>query len=237
MRAAVSENRRSITCFAWIGYTRAEPPAANPGETGIGAALGPPWDYSPASPCCRADVSPGPFSHCGNGSGKLFGPCGFFSRVSDRMFTRSDHAAVAVSRGVVSETTVVEAVPAAVVTPGVVTRFPPATQSGDRHARLDRFVHRPEPDQPGRSDREIKTRLAVPGNGGIHAPAPDRRARAIRPAARIRGTDCTPRTCKTFTTTVTTPEPTARSAQCRACRLGPARFRGRAGPARQHPAA
>ncbi len=59
MRAAVSENRSSVTCFAWIGSTRAERPAANPGERGIGAALGRPWDYSPASLCCRADVNPG----------------------------------------------------------------------------------------------------------------------------------------------------------------------------------
>ena len=55
----------------------------------------------------------GPFSNCGSGCGSgLFSPCGFFGRVSSRVFNRSN-GAIAVQPGVVSDGPVEYAAPSA----------------------------------------------------------------------------------------------------------------------------
>ena len=141
---AVSENRSSVTCFAWIGYHAGR---ATPRQTPRRAASVPLWptlkDYSPASVLLQKRLSIRAVRHCGDGS-KLFGPCGFFSRVSDRMFTRTNSAAVLLVS------------PASSARPTVVdfgsfsrhdsgrghTELSIWIAEGDRPAWLDRFVDR-----------------------------------------------------------------------------------------------
>ncbi len=153
----------------------------------------------------------GPFSQCGNGCG-LFGPCGFLSRTSARVFNRSNKADCCGS-GVVTEGAVVDAVPAAVVTPGVVNSFPPPTSGrvittpGSTDSSTDLSPTNP-------IDPTAKSRVVTPpGNGASRSGSGPQGA-----SYQTRGQDsgsriARRRTEKTFTTTVTTPEPTARSAQ------------------------
>ena len=70
----------------------------------------------------------GPFSNCGSGSG-LLSPCGFFGRLSARVFNRSNGGCC--SSGVVTDAPVEYAGPAAVVTPGAIPTYPsgPASSS------------------------------------------------------------------------------------------------------------
>ena len=152
----------------------------------------------------------GPLAHCGDGS-KLFGPCGFFSRVSDRMFTRTNGAAGCCESGVVGETTIVDGVPGTVVTPGVVS---PSYPSGSQRVIVP----------PGSTDSSTELSPAVdptakskivpgPGNGASRSGSGPQGA-----SYQTRGQDSGARLARRRTesnikTTVTTPEPTARSAQ------------------------
>ena len=89
--------------------------------------------------CCKADVNQGR-SAMRRGSG-LFGPCGFFSRVSARVFNRTNGAADCCEPGIVTGTPVEYAAPATVLTPGV---SPVLSGRRDleigRRTRFDRFV-------------------------------------------------------------------------------------------------
>ena len=159
MRAAVSENRRSVSCFAWIGYRRAEPRAANPGRSGPVAAPGRCLGLLASLALLQSGCQSGPFSHCGDGSG-LFGPCGFFSRVSARVFNRTNRAGDCCEPGMVTGTPVEYAAPATVLTPGCHS----VVSGGGNHevgrARVDRFVDRVV---PGRSPREGEGRATSLG--------------------------------------------------------------------------
>jgi protein tyrosine phosphatase (PTP) superfamily phosphohydrolase (DUF442 family) len=153
----------------------------------------------------------GPLAHCGDGS-KLFGPCGFFSRVSDRMFTRTNQAGCC-QPGVVGETTIVDGVPGAVVTPGVVS---PSYSSGTQRVIVppgstDSSTEL-SPANPVDPTARSKVVSPPPGNGASRsgtgpqgASYQTRQDSGARLARR--------RTESNIKTTVTTSEPTAGSAQ------------------------
>ena len=91
MRAAVSENRRTASCFVCVGYGWEEQRAGCPGVTEPTRSHGPHSGCSLASLLLESGCTSGPFSNCGSGCGSgLFSPCGFFGRVSSRVFTRKN---------------------------------------------------------------------------------------------------------------------------------------------------
>ncbi len=158
----------------------------------------------------------GPFSNCGSGlcgSGSgLLGPCGFFSRVQDRMFTRRNHAVAGdcCESGVITGTPVEVATPATVVTPGAITYPPPGASRG--------AVVVPGPSDPTDLtpvDPAAKSRVvpSQPGNGASRSgpQGANYQTRGQDSGARI----ARRRTDSFGTTTVSTPEPTGRSAQSR----------------------
>ncbi len=151
----------------------------------------------------------GPFAHCGDGS-KLFGPCGFFSRTSARVFNRS-RAGDCCEPGVVGDATVVDAVPSSVVTPGVVQTYPSGTAraivvppgSTDSSTELG---------PAGPVDPTAKAKVISPSGNGASRSGPQ------GANYQTRGQDSGTRIARrrsenNIKTTVTTPEPTARSAQ------------------------
>jgi hypothetical protein len=158
----------------------------------------------------------GPLAHCGDGS-KLFGPCGFFSRVSDRMFTRTNQAGCC-QPGVVGETTIVDGVPGAVVTPGVVS---PSYSSGTQRVIVppgstDSSTEL-SPANPVDPTARSKVVSPPPGNGASRsgtgpqgASYQTRQDSGARLARR--------RTESNIKTTVTTSEPTAGSPGGRSAR-------------------
>ncbi len=107
----------------------------------------------------------GPFSHCGTGTG-LFSPCGFFGRVSDRVFNRSNGACC--PSGVSSGTPIEMGTPSTVVTPGVVsgsTTSPSFVTPGSSD---------PASDLSPVQDSAVKSRVSPPPNGSSGAIAPQK---------------------------------------------------------------
>ncbi len=153
----------------------------------------------------------GPFSHCSDGTG-LFSPCGFFGRVSSRVFNRSSGGCC--GSEVVSGVPVESATPA-IVTPGVIPSSPaptgstfksyPSGSSSDSPSVLDEV--------PGTT---TKSRIQPPpggsggsgGQAGTGGPKSGYQTRGPDPGARIarRRSDQEPRT------TISAPAPTSRSA-------------------------
>jgi protein tyrosine phosphatase (PTP) superfamily phosphohydrolase (DUF442 family) len=149
----------------------------------------------------------GPFSHCGDGTG-LFSPCGFFGRVQSRIFNRSNPAGACCEPGVVSGTPVEYATPGAVVTPGVVPSYPSggATRSYDSSGSTDTST------ELNPVDPNAKAKIVSPPGSGASRTGPQ------GASYQTRGSDTGARIARRRTdnpsrTTVTTSEPTARSAQ------------------------
>ncbi len=151
----------------------------------------------------------GPFSHCGTGTG-LLSPCGFFGRVSSRVFNRSNPAGACCEPGIVSGAPVEMSTSSAVVTPGVIPSYPsvgaprPAVVvpgSTDSSTELEPVL-----------DSNAKSKVVPPpGNGALRngPQGASYQTRGSSSGARIarRRTDISGKT------TVMTPEPTPRSAQ------------------------
>jgi protein tyrosine phosphatase (PTP) superfamily phosphohydrolase (DUF442 family) len=150
----------------------------------------------------------GPFAHCGDGSG-LFGPCGYFSRTTARIFNRT-RAVDCCEPGIVGDATVVEAVPSAVVAPSVVPSYPsgapvvsPPPGSTDSSTELG---------PAGPVDPTAKSRVVPPPGNGASRTGPQGASYQTR--GQSSGTRIARRRNESnIKTTVTTPEPTARSAQ------------------------
>jgi protein tyrosine phosphatase (PTP) superfamily phosphohydrolase (DUF442 family) len=146
-----------------------------------------------------------------SGSG-LCGPCGFFNRVSTRMFSRSNGGCC--SPGVVTEGPVEYAAPATVVGPAATV---PSYQSGAGMISTPSSVPPPgeTPQDLDRIDPLPKSKVVTPPagtNGAQNSTLPGSRTsyqtRRQDPSTRIARRPVTlPRT------TVSTPEPTSRSAQ------------------------
>jgi protein tyrosine phosphatase (PTP) superfamily phosphohydrolase (DUF442 family) len=152
----------------------------------------------------------GPFSNCGNGCGSgLFNPCGFFGRVSSRVFSRSN--ANCCTPGVVTDGPVEVATPSTVVTPG--TTVTPTYPSG---AGSSTSPYAPLPGEPPAdlrpADPPIKSNVIPPaGNGGSSSLPGNKTSYQTRrqdPSSRLAR-----RPVNLPRTTVSTPEPTSRSAQ------------------------
>ena len=236
MRAAVSENRRSVSCFAWIGYRRAEPPAANPGESGTGAVPGLRWAYWPASPCCKADVNQGRSATAASGSGLVQSVRFLRPRLEPGLQPEQPRRRL--------------------LRAGSRQRTRPVEMSialGRRHP--GRGSHRIRPGRPrGRlivvpGSTDSSTELNPVRGFRPRSRKSSRRRATVRHATgpqgasyQTRGQDSGARIARRRTdnpgkTTVTTPEPTARSAQVAGAFSLGGPVRRRAGPARQHPAA
>jgi protein tyrosine phosphatase (PTP) superfamily phosphohydrolase (DUF442 family) len=146
----------------------------------------------------------GPFSHCGDGTG-LFSPCGFFGRVSNRVFNRSNGGCC--PSGAVPGGAVEYGAPAAVVTPGVVTGsavspsyLPPG--ASDATNELNAIT----------PDNSPKTRIIPQGNGSGGTGAQPKSG--YLPRSGDSGTRVARRRTDNPTRTMaSTPEPTSRSAQ------------------------
>ncbi len=149
----------------------------------------------------------GPFAHCGDGS-KLFGPCGFFSRTSARVFNRPQ-AANCCEPGIVSDGTVVDAVPSAVVTPGVVPSYSSGARVVNPPGSTDSST---ELGPAGPVDPTAKSRVVTPPGNGASRTGPQGASYQTR--SQDSGTRIARRRNENnIKTTVTTPEPTAGSAQ------------------------
>ena len=151
----------------------------------------------------------GPFSHCDTGTG-LFSPCGFFGRVSSRVFNRSNPAGACCEPGMMSGTPVEMSTSSAVMTPGVVPSYPSGATS------------RPAVVVPGSTDSSTELEpvmdsnakskvVSPPGNGALRngPQGASYQTRGSSSGARI----ARRRTESLGKTTVMTPEPTPRSAQ------------------------
>ena len=155
-----SQEKRNMFCIDWLhagGATRGKP-APNRQRRRYWR-----WGLLAGIALLQTGCQSGPFSHCGDGSSGLFGPCGFFSRVSDRVFTRNNRAGDCCEPGVVSGGTVVEAVPSAVVTPGVSSPYPPSstriiTTPGSTDSSTELSPTSPDP--------TAKSRLSSPSGNG-----------------------------------------------------------------------
>ena len=152
----------------------------------------------------------GPFSNCGNGSG-LFSPCGFFGRVSSRVFNRGNGGCCG-SSGVVTEAPVeYPASPSTVVTPGAIPTYPSSPGSGSTPSSVFP-VPGDNPSDLSPTEPVPKARNATPpGNGASNSTSGKQSYQTRRPdsgsrIARQRNDNLTK-------TLVSTPEPTPRSAQ------------------------
>jgi protein tyrosine phosphatase (PTP) superfamily phosphohydrolase (DUF442 family) len=156
----------------------------------------------------------GPFSNCGSGGG-LFSPCGFFGRVSSRVFTRSNRGADCCTPGVVSDGAVEYGTPSTVVTPGTTTG--PTYPSGVNSSSPPSYTA-PLPEEPTNLDRadpvpKVKS-IPPAGNGGSSSLPGNKTSYQTRrqdPSSRLAR-----RPVRMPQTTASTLEPTSRSAQARA---------------------
>ncbi len=160
----------------------------------------------------------GPFSNCGTGCGSgLLGPCGFFGRVSSRVFNRSNGSANCCTPGVVSDGAVEYATPSTVITPG--TTAVPSYSSGAGTSASPSFpapLPGEEPSILDKADPALKSKVVPPPNGnGASNSVPGNKSsyqtRRQDPSSRIAR-----RPVRLPTTTASTSEPTSRSAQAQA---------------------
>ena len=161
----------------------------------------------------------GPFSNCGTGCGSgLFSPCGFFGRVSSRVFNRSNGAAGCCTPGVVSDGAVEYATPSTAVTPG--TTVSPSYPSGAGSSAAPSFPAPLPGDEPANlspADPIPKVRSVPPAGNGTSSSVPGNKTsyqtRRQDPNSRLAR-----RPIRLPQTTVSTLEPTSRSAQALARR-------------------
>ncbi len=150
----------------------------------------------------------GPFSNCGSGSG-LFSPCGFFGRVQSRIFNRSNGGCCGGSSAVVSDGVVEGGTVPSVVTP-VVPSYPSGTSTGPTISTPS-SVDSPSALEPVEPTPRSKIG-PPPGNGGPTSSAvPKASYQARRQGSGIRMVQRQDENLPK--TTVSTPEPTSRSAQ------------------------
>jgi protein tyrosine phosphatase (PTP) superfamily phosphohydrolase (DUF442 family) len=148
-------------------------------------------------------------SNCGGCSG-LLGPCSFFSRVRARVFNRTNGAADCCEPGMVIGTPVESSAPATVLTPGVSPSYPASgtTRSVVTPGSTDSSTELYPADPPA------KVKVVPPPSGGGAA----RQGGPQGASYQTRGQDSGARLARRRTdyaskTTVTTPEPTLRSAR------------------------
>jgi len=148
----------------------------------------------------------GPFSNCGSGSG-LFSPCGFFGRVSARVFNRSNGGCC--GSGVVTDTPVEYAAPSTVTTPAI-----PSYPSGSGSSSTPSSVFPVPGDTPSvlePTETAPRSKIVPPANGAANSTTGKQSYQTRRPdsgsrIARQRNDNLTK-------TLVSTSEPTSRSAQ------------------------
>jgi protein tyrosine phosphatase (PTP) superfamily phosphohydrolase (DUF442 family) len=151
----------------------------------------------------------GPLANCGSGSG-LFSPCGFFGRVSNRVFNRGNSGCC--GSGAVTDGTVEYAAPAAGATT-VVPSYPSGSSMGTPSAVSPGASD--SPDLNPLSDPPTRSKVVSPpnGGGGSTSSSPSTKTsfatRRYDSGSRIarRRIENLPKT------TLSTPEPTSRSAQ------------------------
>jgi protein tyrosine phosphatase (PTP) superfamily phosphohydrolase (DUF442 family) len=186
------------------GSTRGEP-LRGPSRRGRWAALG----LIACMAVVQSGCQSGPFSNCGSGSG-LFSPCGFFGRVSARVFNRSNGGCCG-SSGVVTDGPVEYAAPSSVVTPGVIPSYP----SGSGSSSTSSSVLPMPPDNPSEMapvETTPRSKIVTPPANGASSALPGKQSYQTRRPdfgsriARQRNDNLTK-------TLVSTPEPTSRSAQ------------------------
>jgi len=168
----------------------------------------------------------GPFSQCSSGTG-LFSPCGFFGRVSSRVFNRSNGACC--GSEVVAGVPIESAAPA-VVTPGVIPSSPvpfgstfksyPSPGSSESPSVLDEV--------PGSTP---KSRIQTPPAGGSGGTGGQAGTGGVKSGYQTRGPDSGARIARRRSddqprTTISTPVPTSRSAQAET----PSRSSAKTGP-------
>ena len=123
----------------------------------------------------------GPFSHCGDGSG-LFSPCGFFGRVSSRVFNRSNGGCC--GPGVVSGGVVEGAPPSTVVAPRGGSRRIPSGRDRPRRRPTPRPGRATRPELSPVQDAAPKSRVgAAARRQWRHEPRVPSPRRAIKPVA------------------------------------------------------
>jgi protein tyrosine phosphatase (PTP) superfamily phosphohydrolase (DUF442 family) len=157
----------------------------------------------------------GPFSNCGTGVGSgLFSPCGFFGRVSSRVFNRSNGSAGCCAPGVVSDGAVEYAAPSTVITPGATAGTSYGSGVGTSSSpSYPAPLPGEEPANLSPADPKPNSKVLSPSNGsGPSGSLPgnktsyqtrrqDPNSRLARRPVRLPGT------------TASTPEPTSRSAR------------------------
>ena len=181
-------------------------PLRSPSRRGRWAALGLITCVAVVQSGCQS----GPFSNCGSGSG-LLSPCGFFGRVSARVFNRGNGGCCG-SSGVVTDAPVEYAAPSTVVAPGVIPTYP----SGAGSSSTSSSVLPIPPDNPSDlkpTDPLPNSRIIpVPPANGASSSLPGKQSYQTRrpdSGSRI----ARQRTDNLTKTLVSTPEPTSRSAQ------------------------
>ena len=190
-----------LGCLQPGGRTRGKP-LGGLGRRGRWAAL---WLITGMT-VVQSGCQSGPFSNCGSGSG-LLSPCGFFGRLSARVFNRSNGGCC--GSGVVTDAPVEYAAPAAVVTPGAIPTYP----SGPASSSTPSSVFPAPTDAPSDSLDPIPKSKVVPppANGASTSSSTKQSYQTRRPdfgsrIARQRNDNLTK-------TLVSTSEPTSRSAQ------------------------
>jgi protein tyrosine phosphatase (PTP) superfamily phosphohydrolase (DUF442 family) len=157
----------------------------------------------------------GPFSNCGSGCGSgLFSPCGFFGRVQSRVFNRNNGSNCC-TPGVVTEGPVEYASPATVVTPGATVV--PSYGSGAGTSTTPSVVAPVPPETPSELDRVDplpKSKIVTPPAGGTNSSGalPGNKT-SYQTRRQDPGSRLARRPVVLPQTTVSTPEPTSRSAQ------------------------
>jgi protein tyrosine phosphatase (PTP) superfamily phosphohydrolase (DUF442 family) len=150
----------------------------------------------------------GPFGECCNGNG-LFGPCGYFSRMTNRVFNRSNGNGCC-GPGAVTGVPIESGAPSAVVVPGAVPAAPPGATvitppTGSSVSSEPNILDQAAP----------KSRINGSSSGGgapSSGSASDRTG--YQTAGGILGTRMARRRSdESYTTTVSTPAPTSRSEQ------------------------
>jgi protein tyrosine phosphatase (PTP) superfamily phosphohydrolase (DUF442 family) len=163
----------------------------------------------------------GPFSNCGGGCGSgsgLFSPCGFFGRVSSRVFTRSSRSAGCCESGVVSGAPMEYPAPTTVAPSTVITS--PSTSAVPSYQAMPGSVSPPSsvpplPDTPTEMnpiETTPKSRVVPGPSSGTSSASPSGKisyqTRRVDPSSRLAR-----RPVNLSRTQVATPVPTPRSAQ------------------------